>query len=285
MMEVWSPWSKIYLDLFGRSGNEEFNFSVRVSNPIFESSGRFLAVGEDGGNRIYLISGRNIVWQKELEGEIDNITVNRNGYVAVALSDSSYRKVIEFFDPSGTEVFRTFLATSSVIDMDISEDNRYLAVAEINLSGIIVQSSVRVISIENVRRNPSEGVILNHTSNLGSLIMGVSYNSRNNLVVKYDSYIKVMMNNYEEREVLNFQGRENLFVDIGMTSLVVLVREVSEEGNAVRSELRIINTNDPTRVNSRKTSRNTKKYSYLWKYCRDKFRDRSTICKQFRKSY
>ena len=89
---------------YNRSGNEDFNLSVRIADPIFVSEGRFLIVAERGGNVIYLISGRNILWQKELEGDIDNITVNRNGYVAISMSDTTFNTVIETFNSERSKV-------------------------------------------------------------------------------------------------------------------------------------------------------------------------------------
>ena len=63
---------------------------------------------------------------------------------------------------NGARLFRTFLATSNVVDMSISNNNRYLAIAEANLSGIIIQSNIRIISIETAQESGENAIVHTH---------------------------------------------------------------------------------------------------------------------------
>ncbi len=74
------------ITMYNKSGNEEYSLDIEVSNPVFESSGNYLCVAEKGGQKIYLINNKNIVWQKDIEGEISSINVNKNGFVSVVIS-------------------------------------------------------------------------------------------------------------------------------------------------------------------------------------------------------
>ena len=53
------------------------------------------------------------------------------------------------YDNKGDELFKTFLKSTRVVSTSISEDNKYLAIAEIDTSGTIIQSNIKIISIEN----------------------------------------------------------------------------------------------------------------------------------------
>ena len=67
------------LEYYNNSANLEFNIAVNISNPLFESNGKYLVLAEKEGQKLYLISGQNIIWQKDMEGNISNINVNKNG--------------------------------------------------------------------------------------------------------------------------------------------------------------------------------------------------------------
>lgn len=79
-------------------GKLEGELNIEITTPITISNGRFLLIAEKTQNKIYLISGNEIIWQKELEGNIDKIKVNKNGYVAVILSGTTHKSVIQTFD-------------------------------------------------------------------------------------------------------------------------------------------------------------------------------------------
>jgi len=53
--------------LYGSTGNEEKSLDIQISNPIFNSTNRFLAIAENRGKKIYLLTDRNITWETEIE--------------------------------------------------------------------------------------------------------------------------------------------------------------------------------------------------------------------------
>jgi len=85
---------------YNKMGTEEYTIDVKIKNPLFASSGNYLCLADKNGKKIYLIYGKNIIWQKDLEGEISNICINRNGYIAVSISDTSYKTIVETYDQS-----------------------------------------------------------------------------------------------------------------------------------------------------------------------------------------
>jgi len=81
--------NKNTLKNYNSSGKLEGEITIDISNPIMATNGKFLLIAEKDKNKIYLVSGNEIIWQKELEGNIDKMSVNKNGYVAVILSGIS----------------------------------------------------------------------------------------------------------------------------------------------------------------------------------------------------
>ena len=60
------------------------------------------------------------------------------------------------YDNSGNNLFNKYLSSTRLTDVSISNDNKYLALAEIDTSGTVVQSNVKIISIEQTKNDSSD---------------------------------------------------------------------------------------------------------------------------------
>lgn len=246
------------LKLYNKSGNQEHSLDIEISNPLYENNNNYLCVAEKGGQKLYLISNKNIVWQKEIEGNISAINVNKNGYVSVIISGTNYKTVVETFDSKGEELFKTYLSTTNVIDTDISNDNKYLAIAEANFSGIITQSSIKVISIEDAKTNSSESIKYTHIAKGNDLIINIKYNNKNDLICMYDEHIDLLKGE-ENTELVNLNNEEVLFADINLSSKIAKFIKTSDGFLNTYVELQIINSNNIEDIKTYKIENTPKK--------------------------
>lgn len=202
------------LTMYNHSGNKETTLDVQISNPIFKSNGDYLCIAENGGNKVYVISNKNIVWQKDLENTILDVNINSSGYLAVSMSGTIHKTIIQTFNNKGTLLFRQFLSSTYVIDMEISPDNKYLAIAEVNLSGIIIQSNVKIISIENVASEDINSMMVYSNSNTnGDLIVKLKYQNKDTLICIFDNHIEEVKDNTNST-ISEFKDENVLFADI-----------------------------------------------------------------------
>ena len=81
--------------IYNKLGKEETEIDVEITSPIFESNGNNLIIAEKNGQKIYLINGKNISWQKDIEGKIAAMNVNRNGYISLIIHGTSYKTIIK----------------------------------------------------------------------------------------------------------------------------------------------------------------------------------------------
>ena len=174
--------NKKTLYTYNASGINMAENDVNISSPIFANRNKFLAIAENNGNKLYLMSGTNIVWQNTLEGKISKISVNKNGYVSVILSGTSYKSIVISFDAKGNELFKTYISSNLAICTDISNDNKYLSIAEIDYSGSIIKSMVKNISIEKAKTDPTNSVVYTYNFNENELLSNIKYQDKNNLV-------------------------------------------------------------------------------------------------------
>ena len=230
------------LKIYNKAGREETALDVEISTPIFEANNEYLGVAEKNGQKLYLVNNKNIVWQKEIEGKISQINVNKNGYMSIVISGTSHKAVIKVLDPNGNELFTYYLSTTSVIDTDISNDNKYLAIAEVNFSGIVPQSAIKIISIDEARNNSSEAIKYTHLANANDLIVNINYQNKNELVCMYDEHIDIFKEG-ENVNVIDLKKDEVLFADINLSSKIVKVTKKSTGLFSAEAEMQIVNGN------------------------------------------
>lgn len=205
--------NKNKLTTYSTSGKKEYEHDISVSDALYASNNRFLVVAQKNGQNLYLISESNLLWQTEIEGEIQKIDVNKNGYVSVIISGSSHKTVIATYSPAGKELFKTYLSSTIAIDTSISNDNKYLAIAEINTSGTLIQSNVKTISVEKAQNDPTNSVIYIHNEEIDKLITDIEYQDKNKLAILYDNGINVL---YEQNETqsVSFQDNKTTFASL-----------------------------------------------------------------------
>lgn len=218
--------TKNKLTTYSSSGKKDFESEVSIGTPIFASNNRFLALAEKDGQKIYLISGANILWQKDIEGQISRITVNKNGYVTVMVSGTSHKTVAIIFNPDGKELFKTFLSSTTAIDADISNDNKYLAIAEIDTSGSALQSNIKIFSVEKAQTDPSNSIEYMYPANSNEIITNITYQDKNKLICLYDDSIHIIQNN-QDSKLLDLNEKKDIFADINLKDNVLNVTEKS----------------------------------------------------------
>lgn len=232
------------LDFYNRFGNKEGNLDIQISTPIFASKGNYLCIAEKNGQKLYCIQNKNIVWQKDIEGEIRGININKNGYVSVIISGTSYKNIIEIYDNNGKELFKRGLSTTTVIDTDISDDNKYLAIAETDFSGVLIQSTIEIVSIESATtaKKADDAIIYTYKADSNNLITNIEY-QKDNLVCMYDKYIDVIKN-HDATRIFDYTSEDVLFADINLNSEIIKIIKQSKGFLGKEFQIKIIDTNN-----------------------------------------
>lgn len=235
------------IELYNMIGNKETSIAVEINSPIFKSRGRYLAVAEKGGKKIYLIADKKILWENEIEGKISDITVNKNGFVAVSIADTTYKTVINTYNSKGKKLFKVFLANTRVTDMSISSDSKYLALAEVDTTGTLIQSNVKIYSIEDAQKDTVNAIKKVYSATKDKLITNIEY--QNKLVCMYNDSIDICSNtdkNTEEstdnKELINTNDKKMIFMSINLENCVISVEEKTTNAFNSVSYLSIINS-------------------------------------------
>lgn len=214
------------LRIYNNSGKEEKNLNVEITNPIFESKNKYLAIAEEKGQKLYFISGQEIAWNTQVEGNISKITVNKNGYISIIITDTSYKAVIVLYNPEGKELFKTYLSSTRAIDTTISNDNKYLAIAEVDASGTTIQSNIKVISVDKAQTDADNSIVNIYKSETNKLITNIQYQDRNLLVCMYNDSIDVIKDE-ETKTIESLTDKKITFASIELTNHISTIEEQS----------------------------------------------------------
>ena len=231
---------KTNFTIYGNTGNKENELEIQISNPIFNSANRFLAIAENKGQKLYLITDKEITWEAEVEGNISQILVNKNGYVAVVIVDTSYKTVIKMYSPQGKELFNTYLSSTRAVDVSISNDNKYLAIAEIDTSGTIIQSNIKVVSIDKASTDPTNSLVNTYKSEENKLITSIKYQEKNKLVCMYTDSIHEIANEKDET-LIESKHKKVIFQSILLNGNACQIEEKSSGLFTADSQVNIIN--------------------------------------------
>lgn len=217
--------SKNKLSGYTSKGTLASELDVNISVPLSHSDGKYMVLGEKDGDKLYLISEGRILWNTKVEGKISGVNVNENGYVSVIVKNTIYKSVIVFYDLSGNELFRRYISSNYAICTDISKDNKYLAIGEVDYSGTIIKSYVTIISVEKAETDPDNSIVYTYESNNGEIITNINYQDKDNAVCMFNTYIQ-KVTSVDNTRLYDFTT-DDLYVDIDLDSGVAVIDKQS----------------------------------------------------------
>ena len=212
---------------YNSSGKKEKEVKVEISNPIYDAENNYLVIGEKNNQKLYLINGEHIVWEKNIEGNLNKVSVNKNGYVSIIVTGTTYKSVIVTYDKDGNELFKSYLSNTIAIDSCISPNNSELAYAEVNVSGTAVQSNIKVISVSEAKEKNTEPKYT-YSAPQNSLIIRIKYQDKNQIVCMYENSIHTLEQE-NDIEIMKLDGDDQKisFGDIELNNSVFRTIEKS----------------------------------------------------------
>ena len=241
--------SKNEFKIYGNTAKEEANLNIEVSNPLFHANGRNLVVAEDKGQKLYFIQDKSIMWEENVEGNISQVYTSQNGYTAVAIVGTIHKTVVTVYDDKGESLFKTFLSSTRVSDIAISNDNKYLALAEVDTSGVVIQSKIEVYSIEKAQLDANNSKIATYPIDNNELITNIQYHNKDKLVCMSKDKITAFSLEGNKEEIFNNAKTKTTFQSIELNNNVVTLEEVSADLFTADTSVNIINTENKSVVN------------------------------------
>lgn len=236
--------NKNNFSIYDNTGKKEKELTIEISKPIFNNNNRYTAIAEEKGQKLYLIADKDILWEREIEGNISQITVNKNGYVAVTIVDTVYKTVVELFDSQGTSLFKTIISSTRVVSTSISDDNKYLAIAQVDTSGTMIQSNIKVMSIDDAKNNTDNTIKKEYKGENNDLITNIKYQEKNKLLCMYTDKITEIKTDETVEMIQEFKDKKISFASIELSNASITIEEKSSGLFTADSVVNIINSDN-----------------------------------------
>lgn len=227
------------VNFYNKEAKQTGNIEITLSKPIADSSGKYLALADYGLQKVCLIKSNSLVWQKDIEGKISKVAVNKQGYVAVSVTGTTYESIVMLFNANGELLFSKYLS-NYVMNVDISEDSKYLAIAEIDNSTILPITKIEIVSIELASTSADNATVNMYEASTNELLTGMSYQKKNTLLCSFENYV-LKMNDSSSEIVYELS---DLTAYLEVNSKRGFVRIDKEESSVFKSDYRLKITKD-----------------------------------------
>ena len=226
------------LKIYDESAKETTSIDVNITTPMFYSNGDYLLVGDYEKSNLYLIQKDMLCWSKELDGNISQIFVNERGDSGVVLTGTSYKSIIIMYNSQGNEQFKSYISTSLVTDISISNNGEELNYIDIDTTGAIVISKVKTIDVTKARTDSENS--LKHTYEFDANELLLKLSTKNKKIVAFSAKALYVLTNGEKSKI--FDITDNVaFVEINLKNQFAYLEEMQDGEDAGKPVLKMIN--------------------------------------------
>jgi len=227
--------SKNILSIYNNKGNLENDLKINITTPLINCNKKYVLIAEKNGNKFYVINSSSILWQGNVDGKIEKVNINQNGYVCITVSNSTYNSIVIVFDNDGDELFKTFLDSTYAMHSVISNNNEYLAIGEIDYTGTVIKSNIRITSMSDAK------TIYTFTAPENEVLTNISYIDKNIAICAFSKSIyKVSTSNSSKI----YDISDNIaFANINMENVLGIVERQSSGLFSYEYQLKLKNFN------------------------------------------
>ena len=186
------------------SGELEQNMTLKASNPIISTDGKYALIADKGGKSAHLFLGSKLEKSILLEENIIISKVNSNGYALFITEGDVHKHSAIVTSPTGEEIFKWQSGSLYVVSADISNNNRDIALSTVNTDGGIVTSNVYMFNVTKDKpftNEPIQDEIFGVMRFEGSYLYCIGSDK----TYIYNDYGKCISTiDYEGKELLNY---------------------------------------------------------------------------------
>lgn len=227
--------AKNKLSIYNNKGVSENSFSINISNPIINTCEKFAVVAEKEGNKFYVINSTSLLFQGKIDGKINKISINKNGYISIVASNSTYDSIVIVYDNDNNELFKKFLRSTYAVQACISDSNNYVAFGELDYSGTVIKSKVVVINI------PTAKTIYEFDGPENEILTNIVYSNDDKAICSFSNSI-YQIEASTSKKIYDITD-ENPFVNIDMKNILSIIERESSGLFSYEYKLKLKSTN------------------------------------------
>ncbi|MGE5328844.1 MAG: DUF5711 family protein [Deltaproteobacteria bacterium] len=217
---------------YNLKGKEEWRDERSLGNPLVKATEKYLIVGDAVSKMLYLFNGKNLLWEKSIDGEIASISVNEKGFSGVIYKGSKTKLIVEVFDARGIKRMSRYYSSNYAVDLQISQDNKYAAIGEMDVNGLKVSTGVGVIPIGTE--------LYSSFFEEGSVFANLNYIGKDLILVLDDKIVNVKLPDCSKTIIKELEKGQVTSLDTGSGKYIVLI-EKTNKFLSMANSLKILN--------------------------------------------
>lgn len=219
-------WSDNGMALMDKKGEFKWSVSFQMQRAMVQVRGHYIAVIDRDGKDAFVYNGSKEVYAVHSENRIISGKVNDNGALTLLTEETGYKGKIEAYDPRGKLIYKWYSGTNFVADMELSGDNKTLAVTTADIADGMVSAGVMFFDITEQDAYFGEKIVDNMPVSLRIL-------DNKRVILLTDAGLYGYNLSSGERWDYSFEGRDAKAFDIGSDKVLAVAFEDSEPVNGV----------------------------------------------------
>lgn len=168
------------------------------TEPVMKMKGSKMIVYDLGSGKFRVQNGAEILHEEKLETNIMAAAIGSKGNYAVAVYGENAQSALKVYSKNGKEKFSWNFTDERVIDLDLSPNGKYAAVAVVKAVNGEMSSRLYVF---NLSKPDEYTACFDYT---GTTLLRVNYIKGNNIVAVGDNLKSYIKNNTDRQDDLNF---------------------------------------------------------------------------------
>lgn len=116
-------------------GQQRAETSIVTSKPVVQKSGKYVAVGDVGGNQVYLFSGEKLKNTITTKGELVDVSVNDAGYCTLVTKGDMHKRDVTVYNTKGEEQFIWNSGSFFVLRACLANNNKNIIISTLDTEG------------------------------------------------------------------------------------------------------------------------------------------------------
>jgi len=186
------------------NGNEKATLSVSVEKPYVLSSGEYVAVGDIGKNKIYIIKNTSVIKEIETKRKIKNISLNDSGYCVAVTEGEMHKRDVTLYNEKGEEIFVWTSGTKLVFDAVVANNNKNIVISSLDTQGDCANTVLNFYNIskeEPINTINYENELIADLSVCGNYIYGIGESKTDIYSVTGDKKGEI---SYADKSILSY---------------------------------------------------------------------------------
>ena len=210
-------YSKGKIDIYNNYGKNTATIKLdNVVDAVISTAGEYIQVINKDKNIVYVYKNKYEVARIKLDGKIHSANINDEGMSIIEYSANGEKIILGVYDRAGNIKYNIKPSNNIIGKYVLSDNSRYLAYTDIDISGISVYTNINLIDLSQVKENESNANVIYTLDN--SLAYDVYWNGRdvitrtdNKYVIYNTSAKKTSIVSISEGQLVNIADYSNRY--------------------------------------------------------------------------